>query len=123
MIKKIGISLASLFFVISLFSAASFATTLGACPPAMDNNIPGFCSSFKLAAQCHCTTSGLPKGMCMNMKSLYDRMTSLFGSVRRACEYQHDTSVQNCIDAWSCYRSGGLTSKGELCSGTGNACE
>lgn len=59
----------------------------------------------------------------MNMKTIYDRMNSMFGSVRRACEYQHDTTVQNCIDAWTCYRTGGKTSQNELCNGTGNACE
>jgi len=109
--------------MVFFLSSTSFATTLGTCPPGTETNSPSFCSSFKLAAQCHCTSSGLPKGMCMNMRSLYDRMTSIFGSVRRACEYQRDTSTQNCMDSWSCYRSGGSTSQNNLCSGTGNACE
>lgn len=117
MIQKAAISL--LFF----FAFSSFATTLGSCPPATPTNAPGFCSSFKLAAQCHCSSSGLPRGMCMNMKLLYDRMISIFGSVRRACEYQRDTVTQNCIDSWSCYRSGGLNSQNEPCNGTGNPCE
>lgn len=101
----------------------SFDTAFAACPQATPLNSPGFCSSFKSVAQCHCASSGLPKGMCLNMKTIYDRMISMFGTVRRACEYQHDTSVQNCIDAWSCYRAGGYTSENELCSGTGRACE
>ena len=112
---------AMLFF--SLISFTSFATIFGACPAAVPISGSGFCSSFKSVAQCHCTASGLPNGMCTNMKTIYDRMMSMFGSVRRACEYQHDTSVQNCIDAWVCYRSGGTTSQNELCSGTGRSCE
>ena len=105
------------------FSHSSFASLFGSCPPASAISSASFCSSFKLAAQCHCTSSGLPKGMCLNMHSLYDRMNSIFGSVRRACEYQRDTSAQHCIDSWNCYRSGGTTSQNELCSGSGNACE
>ena len=117
MVKKIAI------MWVSLFLAFYFNTTFAACPQASPSSTPGFCSTFKLVAQCHCTSSGLPKGMCMNMHSLYDRMIAMFGSVRRACEYQRDTSVQNCIDSWNCYRSGGVNSNGELCSGTGSACE
>ena len=117
MTKKIVILL------VCLLSFSSFSTTLATCPPATEIYGPGFCSSFKLAAQCHCTSSGIPKGMCMNMQSLYDRMTSIFGSVRRACEYQRDTNTQNCIDSWNCYRSGGVTSQNQLCNGTGSACE
>ena len=117
MIKK------AIMLMMCLFSFASFATTLGSCPPATETNTQGFCHSFKVAAQCHCTSSGIPRGMCMNMKSLYDRMVSIFGSVRRACEYQRDTNTQNCIDSWTCYRSGGYTSQNTLCNGNGNACE
>ena len=105
-----------------LFSIACFATPT-ACPPATPSNSPGFCSSFKLAAECRCTSAGLPKGMCMNMVLLYNRMISTFGSVQRACEFQHDTSTQICVDDWNCYRSGGKNSKNELCSAIGNACE
>ena len=110
-----------LFF--GLFLIASFSTAFSACPQATSASAPGFCSSFKLAAQCHCASAGLPKGMCLNMKSIYDRMISMFGSAQRACEYQRDTSVQNCMDAWACYRSGGKTSQNVMCSGTGSACE
>lgn len=117
MIKKIVI------VWVCLFSITSFATTLSSCPSATPSNGAEFCSSFKVAAQCHCMSSNLPKAMCMNISLLYDRMVSLFGSVRRACEYQRNTSTQNCIDSWACYRSGGRTSQGELCNGTGNACE
>lgn len=108
---------------LSIFSLSSFATGLTACPAASAINGPGFCSSFKAAAQCHCTSTGLPSGLCVNMKLLYDRMNSMFGSVRRACEYQHDTSTQHCIDSWNCYRLGGTTSQNQLCSGTGLPCE
>ena len=117
MIKKI------LIMFVSFFSFVCFSSTFAACPEAAPVNTAGFCSSFKLAAQCHCVSAGLPKGMCMSMKTIFDRMNSMFGSVQRACEYQRDTSTQNCVDAWLCYRSGGLTSQNELCNGTGSACE
>jgi len=57
------------------------------------------------------------------MKVVYDRMINMFGSLKRACEYQRDTSVQNCMDDWNCYRFGGVNSLGGLCSSTGKACE
>ncbi len=117
MIKKLPV------LSISLYYLFVFSSAFAACPPATPTNAPGFCSSFKLAAQCHCTSSGLPLGMCTNMRALYDRMNSMFGSVRRACEYQHETSPQNCIDSWNCYWSGGRNSQNELCSGTGRSCE
>ena len=113
MIKKI------LILFVCLLSITSYAS----CPVATPTNSSEFCSSFKTAAQCHCTASGLPKGMCVNMRSLYDRMISMFGSLHKACEYQHNTTTQNCIDAWNCYRQGGSTSQQELCSGSGSACE
>jgi hypothetical protein len=114
--KKIVMLLISL----SAFSYSGLA--FSACPQALPNNTPGFCGSFRVSAQCHCSASGLPQGMCMNIKSIYDRMLSMFGSVQRACGYQHDTNLQNCIDDWSCYWSGGVTSENELCSGTGGSC-
>lgn len=107
---------------LSVCSFACFSEMTATCPMATPNIQPGFCTSFKAAAQCRCM-SALPQGMCLNMKSLYDRMLALYGSVRRACESQHDTSVQNCLDAWNCYRVGGMTSTHELCSGTGSPCE
>ncbi len=116
MIKKIIITLACTFSI-PLFASIT------ACPPATSSSDPGFCSSFKIAAQCHCTSSGLPTGMCTNMQLLYSRMISTFGSVKRACEFQHDTSTQNCVDDWNCYRFGGKNSQNELCSATGKACE
>ena len=110
------------FICTTLLSIASFAVPLSSCPVASAIDGPGFCSSFKVAGQFHCAAH-LPKGMCTNMKSLYDRMTALYGSLARACESQHDTTTQKCIDAWNCYRLGGTTSQNELCSGTGSACE
>lgn len=115
MIKKIVI-----MGCLLALSSLSFASS---CPRATATNQPEFCGSFKTAAQCHCTSSGLPAGMCSNMKLLYSRMLSAFGSVQRACEFQHDVSAQECIDNWNCYRSGGHNVRGELCNGTGAACE
>lgn len=100
------------------------STTLAAaaCLPAAPSNTAAFCESFQAAAECHCTSSGLPKGMCSNMGQLYARMLAMFRSVQRACEFQHNTTPQECIDDWNCYLSGGKNSAGGLCSGTGNAC-
>ena len=107
------------------WSLSSFATSqqISRCPQALPDNHSGFCASFKSVAECHCTESGLPKGMCQNMNSLYDRMISMFGSLQKACAYQHDTTTQACIDDWNCYRIGNADSGGNLCSGTGHACQ
>ena len=105
-----------LFLFLSMLSIASFAADSTKCKQATPTNDPGFCTSFKSVAECHCTESGLPKSMCQDMKQLYDRMISIFGSLQKACEYQHDTDTQTCIDDWNCYRLGGKDSKGQLCS-------
>ena len=115
MIKKI---VASSLTLLSLFCF----TPAIACPFATATNDPEFCSSFKLAAQCRCTSSGLPARMCMDMNLLYDRMIIIFHSVQKACEFQHDTTTQNCIDSWNCFRNGGTNTQNELCSGTGATC-
>jgi hypothetical protein len=116
MIKKIVV-LFSYFLSISCLAATT------ACPRAVPTNDPGFCASFKSVAECHCTSKGLPRSQCTNMKLLYDRMIAMFGSVRGACEFQRDTSTQDCIDDWNCYGTGGRDSQGRLCSSTGNYCE
>ncbi len=92
------------------------------CGQASATSDPNFCTSFKAVAQCHCTSSGLPKSMCQDMSLLYSRMVSIFGSIQHACEYQKDTSTQNCVNDWGCYRNGGRDSTGALCSSSGNAC-
>lgn len=101
-------------------SFSSFALT---CPQALPTNAGGFCQSFKQVAECHCVEAGLPRGMCNNMKTIYSRMIGIYGSVQRACAFQKDTSTQNCIDDWTCYRNGGKNSAGQPCSGTGQKCE
>ena len=93
-----------------------------ACPQAEPVTSPNFCSSFKAAAICHCSLSGLPPAMCQNMDDIYARMVAIFGTAEAACGYQHDTAPQLCVDDWHCYRSGGLDSNGNLCSSTGNRC-
>ena len=104
-----------------LISGATFAAA--SCPQALPTNDAGFCPSFKSVAGCHCTSKGMPKGMCLDMNALYNRMISMFGTLERACQFQHDTSTQNCIDDWNCYRSGGKDSQGNICSGTGKSCQ
>lgn len=116
MIRKI------VFFFICFFSVSSFAATLS-CAQAEDTNKPGFCSSFKSVAKCHCTDSGMPSSMCSDMKQIYKVMLDTFGTVERACALQPHTTKQICVDDWNCYRLGGKDSKGRLCSGTGKECE
>lgn len=116
MLKKITYTFSGLFLMTSL------SVSHAACQSAAPVTSSAFCSSFQSAAQCHCTQSGLPSGMCTKMSSIHARMISMFGSLRKACEYQKDVSVQACIDDWNCYQLGGLTSQGELCSGTGRSC-
>lgn len=109
------------------FSALPFlkifiATTHANCPHAAPTNALNFCPSFQSVAQCHCTSAGLPSGMCRDVNAIYNRMITVFGSQLKACQYQRDTSVQECMDDWDCYRLGGKDSFGRLCSGTGKAC-
>ena len=115
--------LRSVIMSLTIFLSLNGYTASNACPPSSSTNTINFCSSFKASAECYCTSSGLPKGMCNNMTQLYNRMISMFGSLQRACEFQHNTPTQNCIDDWNCYRNGGNNSQNELCSSTGKACE
>jgi hypothetical protein len=112
MIKKIVVVIA-LFFSVSSF----------ACPRAVPTDNVGFCASFKSAATCYCTSSGLPGGMCQDMNQLYLRMLSVFGTLQKACEYQNYTSAQDCMNNWNCYLRGGVDSTGKSCSSTKKACQ
>lgn len=112
MIKRIAIS-AMLAFSFSAYS----------CPNALPTDNVNFCSSFKSVATCYCTSSGLPSGMCQDMNQLYNRMVVVFGSLKKACEYQHYTTPQDCMNNWTCYRSGGVDSAGKQCSSTQRACQ
>lgn len=106
--------------IIALFcfwNAASFA-----CGRALPTDDAGFCPSFKAVAACYCVGEHLPPRFCQNMKDLYDQMLMTFGSLKRACEFQHHTSTQDCIDNWTCYMRGGVDSRGKLCSSTKKAC-
>lgn len=93
------------------------------CTNALPTNNPGFCPSFKVAAVCYCTASGVPSSMCQNMTILYHTMKARFGTLKRACEHQNYTTTQDCIDNWNCYRQGGTNSRGERCSSTALPCE
>jgi hypothetical protein len=110
-------------FTLFVLFCSFLSLNASACEQALANTNPGFCSSFKSVAKCHCVELGLPKGMCDDMNALYGRMMFLFGnSLQKVCEYQHDTTTQTCIDDWNCYRLGGKNSQGALCSSTGKAC-
>src|SRR3990167_9823649 len=96
-----------IFYLFALFwSFSAFAAPLYSnysnCPQGLPDDNPEFCSSFKSVASCHCVESGLPKGMCQDVNLIYNRMISMFGSVQKACEWQHDTDTQTCVDYWSC---------------------
>jgi hypothetical protein len=106
--------------LLCFFSVSTFAF---ACNKALPTDNPNFCSSFKTAAICYCTSSGLPPMMCQDMKMLYARLISVFGSLQKTCEYQKHTSTQDCMDNWNCYRLGGVDSHGKACSSTRKACE
>lgn len=106
-----------------LLAASIYFSSLSAfaCTVASPTDDANFCTSFKVAATCYCTSSGIPSGMCQDMKKLYSRMLAVFGSLQRACQYQadklHYTTTQDCIDNWSCYINGGIDSRGRLCNG------
>lgn len=106
-------------FLVCFLGFSAFAE----CPKALPTNHVNFCASFKSVAICHCTSSGLPSGMCQDMNALYSRMLSVFGSLQRACAFQRSTTPQDCIDNWECYRHGGVDSQGRACSGTQKACQ
>ncbi len=108
-------------FIINLVAPKSYAN----CPFADPVNKPTFCASFKSVAICHCSEK-LPSAFCQDMGAIYKRMTDVFGSQQKACEYQQNkpggVPVQECMDDWNCYRLGGKASNGAICSNTGNAC-
>lgn len=109
-----------------IFSAVFLCLAIPAfagCPNALPTNDVNFCSSFKYVATCYCTSSGLPGGMCKDMKALYNRMENVFGSLKKACEFQKYTTTQDCIDNWNCYLKGGVDSRKRSCSSTKKACE
>lgn len=116
----------SIFFSLNAYSISSLLAFFipaksQACSRATPTNNPGFCQSFKTAAQCHCSER-LPSGLCQDMNDIYNRMISVFRTQQAACEYQKDVTVQECMDDWNCYRLGKKDSQGRLCSGTGRAC-
>ena len=93
-----------------------------ACSNAIVTDDVGFCDSFRAAARCYCESSGLSVEMCHKVNTIYRRMIGLFGSLPRACAYQHYNSTQDCIDNWTCYLLGGIDSQGRSCNGTQQAC-
>jgi len=107
-----------LAFVLVMFNLTSYA-----CSRALPTDDPGFCASFKAVAICYCASSGVPAGMCQDINALYNRMLVVFGSLQKACEYQHHTSVQDCMDNWNCYMHGGIDSRGRACSSNQRACQ
>ena len=111
MLKRI-VFISLCFFNINTFS----------CSIAAPTDSLTFCSTFKVAATCYCTSSGLPSGMCQDMNALYNRMMIVFGSLQKACDYQHYTTPQDCVDNWTCYLRGGIDSRGRLCNGTKQPC-
>jgi hypothetical protein len=95
---------------------------IAACPRATSTDSSSFCPSFKEAAKCHCTASGLPTMMCTNVRLLFQRLMVTFGSLERTCEFQRDTTKEDCMDSWKCYLNGGKNMQGQLCNSTGRSC-
>lgn len=121
---KKGISTILLLIMSSFsFASGSVLPTNFACGSALPTNNVNFCSSFEKVAPCYCTSSGLPSGMCQDMDALYKRMIAVFGTLKKACEYQKYTSTQDCVDNWTCYRFGGVDSRGRWCSSNKSACK
>lgn len=106
-----------------LMYVLSLSTAFAACTNAVPTDNPNFCASFKSSAICQCIAHGLPSVMCQDMNMLYARLISVFGSLRKACEYQKYTSVEDCMDSWNCYRQGGVDSRGRICSSTAKSCQ
>lgn len=103
--------------LILLFSVQAYT-----CPRALPTDDVNFCSSFKTAALCYCTESGLPSGMCQDMNQLYLRLIVVFGTLQKACEFQAHTTPQDCMNDWNCYLHGGIDSTGKSCSSTTKPC-
>lgn len=103
--------------LLCLFSISAYT-----CPRALPTNDPNFCPSFKTAATCYCSDSGLPKGMCEDMNQLYLRLIVVFGTLDKACEFQQHTTKRDCLDNWNCYLHGGTDSTAKSCSSTGQPC-
>lgn len=113
MIGKLLLGIACLFCA---------SVSMAACPKATPTDTAQFCPTFRVAAQCHCTASGLPQVLCNNVRLLYQRLIVTFGTLEKTCAFQHDTTPEDCIDSWRCYLYGGKNSAGKLCSGTGRSC-
>lgn len=101
--------------------AICFTAQASYCPQAEPASSPGFCESFKAVAACHCTSRGIPAGMCKNLQLIYSRMVGTFGSLQNACDWQSHGTSQECVEDWNCYLQGGFSSTGP-CSGTGHSC-
>jgi hypothetical protein len=112
-----------LSLLVSLLSFSAFAAIT--CGQALPANDPGFCGSFQSVAVCHCINeSGLGEKVCkhMSMDTLYNLMIAKYKTQQKACDLQHDTTPQTCMDDWNCYRLGGKDSQGQACSSTGRVC-
>jgi hypothetical protein len=109
--------------ILFLFVGLFFSSLLMAsCPRAAPTHSPQFCATFKVAAQCHCSASGLPPMMCSNVRLLYQRLMATFGSLEKTCAFQRDTTKEDCMDSWKCYLNGGTNVEGKLCNSTGRSC-
>jgi hypothetical protein len=109
-------------FVVGVICFFCTSVLIAGCPKAAGTNTPQFCATFKTAAQCHCTASGLPQALCTNVRLLYQRLIITFGTIEKTCAFQRDTTKENCIESWKCYLNGGKNMAGQLCNGTGRSC-
>ncbi|MBA2657619.1 MAG: hypothetical protein H0U70_11675 [Tatlockia sp.] len=124
MLKNVYFTLIMLGF---LFSPHAFSyqnvevNPAFACQNAESTEKSNFCSSFTVAAKCHCVANGLGPA-CQSVDHIAARLTSFFGSLDKACRVQRNTTPQNCLDSWNCYLYGGVDSFNRPCNATGIAC-
>ena len=125
MIKKLLVVLLVCFGICSFTFANELpeysSLTSTSCPGATATDDANFCGSFKTSAVCHCSVT-LPACKFYKMSQIYKLMLSKFGSIKSACDSQHDTDSQTCVDDWNCYLLGGNDSHGNHCSSSGQAC-
>ncbi len=108
----------TLFFIaVAFFSFSSFA-----CSNASPTDDVSFCATFKTAAACYCSES-LPGCSRLSMDRIYSLLITRYRTLEAACNSQHHTDAQTCIDDWNCYRLGGIDSQGRACSSTQLPCQ
>lgn len=132
--KTLFVGAAALFFVNfavanSAFPVATQVASSQICTPnpiLPSDTVGNFCTLFPATvASCWPPVGAYKKFSHQQMMQNYNLMKSVYGTLAQACRKNAATTgstVQQCIDQWTCYVTGGRDSQGGLCSGTGAAC-